>query len=73
MTTQFTETEATESLSYAMKIIMMKGRLLEDYIRHDSQLNCLLENIEDTTIQALIDKYYGRVFDNDFFNEYGEQ
>jgi hypothetical protein len=45
--------------------------LASDFIQHDKQLHFLLENVEDSATQKLIDTYSAR-YSEDFFDEYGE-
>jgi ribosomal protein S17E len=71
MTPTYTIDEALNNLVYTTKLIRLKQKLTADFSHHDRQLNCLLENIEDSMTQELIDKYSAR-FSEDFFSEYGE-
>jgi|GEM_PF-2213029 len=72
MKTGFTVTEEPDNLSYALKLVRLKQKLMSDFIQHDLQLYVLLENIGNTGIQEQIDRYYERICE-DFFSEYGEQ
>ena len=71
MTTHLTIDEALKNLMYTTKVIRLKQKLGSDFLNHDKELNYLMENVEDTTAQRLIDKYTAR-FGEDFFDEDGE-
>jgi hypothetical protein len=70
MTMDTTTNTAENSLPPDIKLLRLKQKMIGDYIRHDMELNYLLENKEDETAQRLIDKYYSRIC-ADFFEEYG--
>jgi hypothetical protein len=63
--------EALNNLVYTTKAVRLKQKLSADFIQHDKQINYLLENIEDSTVQELVDKYAARC-SKSFFDEDGE-
>jgi hypothetical protein len=71
MTTHHTIDDALKNLVYTTKVIRLKQKLTADFIQHEKELTYLLENVEDSTAQKLIDKYCAR-FGEDFFDEEGE-
>ena len=71
MTNHYTIDEALNNLIYTTKVIRLKQKLTADFFQHDKQLNYLLENIEDPTMQKLVDKYTERCNES-FLDEDGE-
>jgi hypothetical protein len=71
MPTHHTIDDALKNLVYTTKVIRLKQKLVSDFNNHDKELSYLLENVEDSTAQKLIDKYCAR-FGEDFFGDNGE-
>lgn len=72
MTIDQTTNAAEYGLTPDIKILRLKQKMIGDYVRHDMELNYLLENMEDETAQRLINRYYSNIC-ADFFDEYGEK